>query len=420
MKHLSIFFFVSVFLDLTSVAIVVPLLASFCRHLGISRSLLGVVQSIYGIMQLISTPVLGTLSDKIGRRPVLMISLLGTSLSFAILAWAVMQKSIPLFFLSRFVLGGCRQTMSVGAALISEVYTDGAGVGEERRKALGKGLSRFQFSTASAFVVGPAIGSFLAGQFGLLEVVVIASLLAFVNAALMFVVVPTPTKVETPVTPSTTASPGMRSSPLKLVWRILKERTPYSYLLFVLYTFSFSVVMTQSTIPTTMWDIYRAEAVHSITVTEASAGWVIALLGGFNSLAQVVIPILLRRTLSANIATWAMIGACFCYFLQATASTVPHLLLGVITAAFCAGFTDTVNKSTFSSKFSSSMAGEVMSVVYSIDGFNRISAPVVGGLLSDLVGISGPGWACFTTALIATVLYLRFVRAELLTASKKE
>src|SRR5205807_9577000 len=83
--------FITVFIDLVGFGIVIPVLPFYAEgtKFGATPSQVGLLFALYSVMQLIFSPVLGRLSDKHGRRPILLISLLGTSLGFLILVFAM-------------------------------------------------------------------------------------------------------------------------------------------------------------------------------------------------------------------------------------------------------------------------------------------------------------------------------------------
>src|SRR5207245_10566369 len=96
--------FITVFIDLVGFCIVIPVLPYYAEgtKFGATPSQVGLLFASYSIMQLVFAPVLGRLSDKYGRRPVLLTSLLGTALGFLILGFAT---TLWLLFLGRIIVG---------------------------------------------------------------------------------------------------------------------------------------------------------------------------------------------------------------------------------------------------------------------------------------------------------------------------
>ena len=94
--------FVIVLVDLLGLTIIIPLLALYATSFGASPLVIGLLGAAYPLMQFIGAPLLGRLSDRYGRRPVLIISQIGTLVGFLILGVA---NALPLLFLSRILDG---------------------------------------------------------------------------------------------------------------------------------------------------------------------------------------------------------------------------------------------------------------------------------------------------------------------------
>src|ERR1700687_6199776 len=92
----------TIFIDFAGFGIVLPLLPFWAERLGTGPVGVGLVLTIYALAQFIFTPVLGALSDRFGRRPIILASLLIEALSLALSALA---SSLPLFFIARFIGG---------------------------------------------------------------------------------------------------------------------------------------------------------------------------------------------------------------------------------------------------------------------------------------------------------------------------
>src|SRR5919202_6677531 len=90
--------FLIVFVDLIGFGIIIPILPLYAESLHASAATVGILLATYSLMQMIATPYLGALSDKYGRRPILLISQSGTFLAFILLGLA---RSLPLLFVAR-------------------------------------------------------------------------------------------------------------------------------------------------------------------------------------------------------------------------------------------------------------------------------------------------------------------------------
>src|SRR5437870_50182 len=171
--------FITVFIDLVGFGIVIPVLPFYAEgtSFGASPREVGLLFASYSIMQLVFAPVLGRLSDKYGRRPILLISLLGTSVGFLILGFAT---TLWMLFLGRIIDGISGGNISTAQAYIADVTTK-----EDRAK--GMGLIGAAFGLG--FVFGPAIGGVLS-RWGINVPFIFAGSLAFANATLLYFTLP--------------------------------------------------------------------------------------------------------------------------------------------------------------------------------------------------------------------------------------
>jgi MFS family permease len=142
--------FLIVAVDILGFTIILPLLPFYSERLGASATVVGEIVSIYAVFQLIAGPILGQLSDRVGRRPMLLISQAGTLAGFLILAFST---QIWMVFLSRAIDGATAGNLSIAQAYISDVTKP-----ENRAKAFAVIGVAFGFG----FLVGPAISGFLA------------------------------------------------------------------------------------------------------------------------------------------------------------------------------------------------------------------------------------------------------------------
>lgn len=142
--------FLTVFIDLMGFGILIPILPTFAtKELGISDFEIGMVIAIYSLVQFLLNPVFGKISDKIGRRPVILISLLMTAISYVIFSFT---HTFLMLLLSRLLAGFGGSNIGVAQAYIADITTK-----EERSK--GMGLIGAAFGLG--FVFGPLAGGIL-------------------------------------------------------------------------------------------------------------------------------------------------------------------------------------------------------------------------------------------------------------------
>ncbi|MGI4750573.1 MAG: MFS transporter [Janthinobacterium lividum] len=147
-KNLWVLVFICVINSL-GFGIIVPLIYPYGKQFGITEQTLGLLTASFSIAQFFATPVLGSLSDKYGRKPILIISLIGTCISFVLFAEA---RSLIMLFAARILDGITGGNISVAQAMVSDSSTP-----EDRAKNFGIIGSAFGFG----FVIGPAIGGVL-------------------------------------------------------------------------------------------------------------------------------------------------------------------------------------------------------------------------------------------------------------------
>ncbi len=148
--RLRVLFF-TVLLDLVGFGIVLPILPFYARDFGASGLEIGLLYSVYSLVQLFMAPLWGRVSDRIGRRPVLILGLLGSVLAYLIFARA---GSLEMLFLSRIVGGVGGSTIPVAQAYIADVTPQ-----ETRAGNMGLIGAAFGFG----FVIGPMLGAILSG-----------------------------------------------------------------------------------------------------------------------------------------------------------------------------------------------------------------------------------------------------------------
>lgn len=141
-----------VFIDTVGFGIILPLQPFFAKELGAADSVVTLVAASYTAAQLVFAPLWGTLSDRVGRRPVIVATVSGTAIGYAALAFA---DSLWMLFAARAFGGAMAGNMGVAQAYIADI-TPGRG----RARAMG----RVGAAAGLGFVVGPALGGLLAGS----------------------------------------------------------------------------------------------------------------------------------------------------------------------------------------------------------------------------------------------------------------
>jgi multidrug resistance protein len=171
-KPLAIIF-LTIFVNLVGFGIIIPLLPFYAQTFGASPLVIGLLFASFSLSQLVAAPVLGDVSDRWGRRPVLVFSLLGTVVSFVMLALA---HSLALLFAARIVDGLSGGNITTARAYIADITTE-----ENRAKAFGVLGAAFGLG----FIVGPGLGaafshiSYTAPIWAAAAITVVATALAY-------------------------------------------------------------------------------------------------------------------------------------------------------------------------------------------------------------------------------------------------
>ena len=219
--------FTTIFIDLVGFGIVIPVLPFYAEGtlFNATPRTVGLLFASYSIMQLIFSPVLGGLSDKHGRRPVLLISIIGTGIGFLVLGFA---KTIFMLFVGRILDGITGGNISTAQAYIADITT-------EENRAKGMGLVGAAFGVG--FIFGPAIGGILS-QWGVNVPFFFAAALCFANAVLLYFTLP---ETVTANHPAKNRAAGGRS--FRHVLTSLKQpRLAFVLIIYFLFVVSFSIM----------------------------------------------------------------------------------------------------------------------------------------------------------------------------------
>jgi MFS family permease len=142
--------FLIVFTDLVGFGIVIPLLPLYAEHFHPAPWVFGLLMAAYSAMQFVFSPILGRLSDRVGRRPVLLISLAGSVTGFVLFALA---HSLAWLFASRLLAGICGGNIATAQAVIADTTPP-------EKRAHGMGMIGAAFGLG--FIAGPALAGVLA------------------------------------------------------------------------------------------------------------------------------------------------------------------------------------------------------------------------------------------------------------------
>ena len=162
--------FLTVVIDLLGFGIVLPLLPLYADEWKADPVVIALLFTSFSGLQFLSAPLWGRLSDRIGRRPVILIGLAGSCASYTLFALAAIDQMLALLFVSRITAGVCGGTISTAYAYIADVTST-----EER----GRGMALIGMAFGIGFTLGPAIGGIGHDWHPVAPGVIAASLSAF-------------------------------------------------------------------------------------------------------------------------------------------------------------------------------------------------------------------------------------------------
>jgi DHA1 family tetracycline resistance protein-like MFS transporter len=182
MKRAYLIVLMAMALDAAGVGLVMPVLPGLLRDVGHIEDIgwiFGTFLSAYAAMQVLFSPLLGALSDRYGRRPVLLVSLAGSTIDYLFMAFA---PSLPLLFIGRLIAGITGASMAVASAYMADIS------GEDRRA---RAFGHLSAAYGVGFIAGPALGGLL-GDVWLRAPFLAAAALSGLNLVLAFFLVPEP------------------------------------------------------------------------------------------------------------------------------------------------------------------------------------------------------------------------------------
>ena len=221
--------FTTVFIDLVGFGIVIPVLPFYAEGSTFNATprTVGLLFASYSIMQLIFSPVLGGLSDRFGRRPVLFISIIGTGIGFLILGLA---NTLALLFIGRILDGITGGNISTAQAYIADITT-------KENRAKGMGLIGAAFGLG--FIFGPAIGGILS-RWGIHVPFFFAAALCFANALLLYFTLPETVTPDHPARISAVRGRGIS----QLIRSLKQPRLAFVLVIYFMFVVAFSIMTT--------------------------------------------------------------------------------------------------------------------------------------------------------------------------------
>jgi MFS family permease len=357
--------FLIVLVDILGLTIILPLLPFYAEHFGASATVVGLLISTYALCQLVAGPILGHLSDHMGRKPLLIVSQLGTFVGFLILASA---HALWVVFLSRVIDGLTAGNLSLAQAYIADVT-------EPENRAKSFGVIGIAFGIG--FLIGPAISGFLS-QYGYTWPILAAATLSASSVVCTATLLP---KAE-PHTGGESGPGGRRLSVLD--WKTYAQyfaRPALGRLLWEFFFFAFSFAFFISG-----FALYaqRRYTLHGQPFGAKEVGYVFAYVG--------LLGIILQGGLIGRLVKWfgekklirqGFAASAVGFGLLAWTRTVPQLLGASTINSYGNGVLRPALTSLITQQAGKREQGIVLGLTQSIMSISQIVAPIIAGALID-------------------------------------
>jgi MFS transporter, DHA1 family, tetracycline resistance protein len=372
--------FLTVFIDLLGFGIIIPLLPFYAESFGASAFTVGLLGTVFSLMQFVVAPLCGRWSDRVGRRPVILYGLLASCVAYVALALA---DSLALVFAARILGGIAGGNIPTAQAYIADVTTP-----ENRAK--GMGLVGAAFGLG--FVFGPAIGGVLT-RFGHSVPMWFAAALCFANFVAAVFLLPesrhgTPHHV------------SLRR--LELIQRA-RRHPGLLPLLFVFFLVSASFAAFEATFA--LFSERRLGfTAENIGYIFAFIGLILAMVNGL--LVGRVLPLVGERRLIPLAIGALAVGL----LLVPTVYSLPVLLVVCATIAVGMGFNNPALTSVVSRLSDPHEQGGMLGLAQSLAALGRIVGPAWGGFLFDRTGTTVPYVTASAIMVCALLLAIAGVR----------
>jgi multidrug resistance protein len=371
--------FVTAFVDMVGLAMIVPLLPYYATEFGASALVVGLLISAFSLAQLACAPAWGRFSDRYGRRPAILAGLLITAVAYVVFAFA---GNVWLLLLSRVVQG-----LGGGTIGVVQAYVADASSPEQRTKSLGW-LSAV---TSLGAVAGPAMGSALDAVGGRHAPGLGAAVLSLLVAAFAWRFLRESREIRASAAHARPAAPTTGRAAIVRV--VSHWREPAARLIWI-YTIGIGAFYgTIQTVPLLLSGRFG--------VTERTIGYFIMYLGGMGVVVRsLVLGRMVDRLGEIRLARLGIVLLAAGLAATGLAQGGLLLLLGFTLMPIGTAFLFPCVTGTLSQVVPSGERGLYMGVQHTFGGVSRVAFPIGAGLLMDRFGVGVPFW---TSALLVLV-----------------
>lgn len=369
-KSPRVILFITVFIDLLGFGMILPVMPFYAEKYGASPLHIGLLASSFSFMQFIFAPIWGRISDRVGRRPIIIMSLMGSALSLFVFG---MAKSLGVLLISRACAGTFAANIPTAQAYIADITTQ-----DDRAK--GMGLIGAAFGLG--FIFGPSIGGLLS-LYGDSVPPFFASGLALVNGASAYFLLPE-TRPRQNVEAVTNHFRRSRFNLMNLKSAIHQPLLRIFILLFFLLIFSFSNLEATFALLTKRLFHYGTK----------ENGYLFTYIGVILALVQGgLIGALVRKFGEAQLLRLGLALLIIGFVTLPYTQSMSNLLLSVTTVTIGYGLASPSINSLISLNANEDMQGGVLGISQSFASLARVLGPAWGGWVFGKWGHASPYWS---------------------------
>jgi DHA1 family tetracycline resistance protein-like MFS transporter len=368
--------FLVVFIDLLGFGIILPLLPYIAEKYLASPFQIGMLTATYSFFQLIASPILGRLSDRYGRKKLLIISQLGSAVGYLILGLA---GNLPLLFLSRIIDGATGGNISIAQAYIADVTT-------KENRARGMGMIGAAFGLG--FIFGPAIGGFLS-RFSYSAPAYFATAISLLTVlTTIFFLKETVNEKQAKVSPKT----RLNFEEFRKVLSIY----PIGILILI-----FFVVNLASSIQQSNFALWTQK---TFNYGPTQNGWLFAYIGIIAVLVQLkFLPFLTKKFNEKNILYISLVFLFLGLVLIPLIPTPIFLYVSLFFLPFGMGLSNPTIQALASENVPKEEYGGTLGFLQSAGSLGRIIGPIVGGIIFQSLGKDNAFYFAGFTVLIILI-----------------
>jgi MFS family permease len=388
----------AVFVDLLAVGLVVPLLPYYAEKVGADAAAYGLIGTVYGLLQIVGGPLSGVLSDRVGRKVILLASFGATAISYAGMARAT---SLSMLLLSRVPVGLLKQTISTAHAYTADLTSP-----VDRTAYIGF----VQAAVSCGFIIGPAVGGVIGKWLGLEWPAYIAALLYLFNIVLVTAFLP---DSRPPIGGDKLQRGGKVATSNRLAdWArsmlaMLRNAKPLAAFLMLSFVMHLAMMMYQMTFP-----LYTKER---FGVDAQSNGFILAYLSFLSVVAQAFcVPALTLKLSEYRLIVLAslVLGLSQCAF--GLIYSLQALLILLVPWVLSSSVLSTCMVSMITLHSPANYTGSVMGLSSIVQAVSRSLAPLIGGelLAYNTAAPAAAGGALFGALTIAILWFQPLLAAK--------